>query len=68
MAGNQQPQTGATESSSGRVERPSYIGIHARDETTRVLYISSGVEDALGYSAESLINTRAIDVMEEHFD
>ncbi|KAJ2709160.1 hypothetical protein H4R19_004394, partial [Coemansia spiralis] len=65
------PQTGATESSSsssGRVERPSYIGIHARDESTRVLYISSGVEDALGYSPESVINTRAIDVMEEHFD
>ncbi|KAJ2715701.1 hypothetical protein H4R19_001053 [Coemansia spiralis] len=68
MAGSQQPQTGATASSSGRVEQPSYIGIHARDETTRVLYISSGVEDAIGYSAESLINTRAIDVMEEHFD
>ncbi|KAJ2715703.1 hypothetical protein H4R19_001055 [Coemansia spiralis] len=71
MTNSQQPQTGVTEnssSSSGRVERPSYIGIHARDETTRVLYVSSGVEDALGYSAESLINTRAVDLMEESFD
>ncbi|KAJ1725734.1 hypothetical protein LPJ61_005623, partial [Coemansia biformis] len=55
------------EAASGK-RRPSYIGIHARDESTRMLYITSGVQEAVGYSAESIINTRAIDFIMDHYD
>ncbi|KAJ1725975.1 hypothetical protein LPJ61_005508 [Coemansia biformis] len=50
------------------VYRPSYIGIHTRDESTRVLYVTSGVEEAVGYRAEALINTRAIDFIMDQYD
>ncbi|KAJ2710764.1 hypothetical protein H4R19_003584, partial [Coemansia spiralis] len=48
--------------------RPAYIGIHARDESTRVLYTSSGCYDAIGFPAEAMVNQRAKDFLVDHFD
>ncbi|KAJ2557372.1 hypothetical protein EV175_001388 [Coemansia sp. RSA 1933] len=41
------------------VHRPTYIGIHARDATTRVLYVSSGCRQGTGYTPEYLISKSA---------
>ncbi|KAJ2783775.1 hypothetical protein H4R18_001527 [Coemansia javaensis] len=46
----------------------SYIGIHARDETTQVLYTSSGCYEAIGYTADFLMQCRAKDFFADHFD
>ncbi|KAJ2808345.1 hypothetical protein H4R21_000091 [Coemansia helicoidea] len=47
---------------------PSYIGIHTRDSSLRVLYVSPGVEAALGYTPESVVNLRIIDFLTDQFD
>ncbi|KAJ1886282.1 hypothetical protein LPJ81_006734, partial [Coemansia sp. IMI 209127] len=44
---------------SNNVHRPTYIGIHARDASTRVLYVSSGCRQGTGYTPEFLINKSA---------
>ncbi|KAJ2768653.1 hypothetical protein IWQ56_002856 [Coemansia nantahalensis] len=48
--------------------QPSFIGIHTRDSSMRVLYVSPGVEAALGYPPEAMINLRIIDYLTDQFD
>ncbi|KAJ2796664.1 hypothetical protein H4R20_005459 [Coemansia guatemalensis] len=43
--------------------QPSFIGIHTRDESTQILYISSGVRRALGYTPAQVISHNAKDFM-----
>ncbi|KAJ2614855.1 hypothetical protein H4S08_001507 [Coemansia sp. RSA 1365] len=40
---------------------PTYLGIHTKDDNTKILYISSGVRLALGYTPAELISTNAKD-------
>ncbi|KAJ2808097.1 hypothetical protein H4R20_001009 [Coemansia guatemalensis] len=47
---------------------PAYIGIHTRDESTRVLYVSSGCLQAVGYRPEELVDKRATDFIADQFD
>ncbi|KAJ2611609.1 hypothetical protein H4S08_003076 [Coemansia sp. RSA 1365] len=35
--------------------RPAFIGIHSRDDSTQVLYISSGVRQALGFTPAHML-------------
>ncbi|KAJ2681950.1 hypothetical protein H4R19_007226, partial [Coemansia spiralis] len=51
-----------------RPDRPAFIGIHTRDEDTRVLYVSSGCRQALGYTPESLIDTKAKMFIADSYD
>ncbi|KAJ2769449.1 hypothetical protein IWQ57_003100 [Coemansia nantahalensis] len=51
-----------------RPDRPAFIGIHTRDEHTRVLYISGGCRQALGYTPESLINSQAKMFIADSYD
>ncbi|KAJ2778941.1 hypothetical protein H4R18_004303 [Coemansia javaensis] len=39
--------------------RPTYIGIHTRDASSQILYISSGVRQALGFTPAELISVEA---------
>ncbi|KAJ2806499.1 hypothetical protein H4R20_001666 [Coemansia guatemalensis] len=41
--------------------QPTFIGIHTRDESTQILYISSGVRQALGYTPAQMISHNAKD-------
>ncbi|KAJ2806497.1 hypothetical protein H4R20_001664 [Coemansia guatemalensis] len=40
---------------------PTFIGIHARDENTQILYVSSGIRRALGYMPAQMISRSAKD-------
>ncbi|KAJ2614854.1 hypothetical protein H4S08_001506 [Coemansia sp. RSA 1365] len=40
---------------------PTFLGIHTKDENTQILYISSGVRLALGYTPAQMISTNAKD-------
>ncbi|KAJ2773713.1 hypothetical protein IWQ57_001172 [Coemansia nantahalensis] len=63
-----QPSSNDSAGSGQGVQRPSYIGIHTRDSSLRVLYITSGVEAALGYPPEAIINNSAGDFLTDQFD
>ncbi|KAJ2783761.1 hypothetical protein H4R18_001513 [Coemansia javaensis] len=64
--GSPLPQQAAAPESAPR--RHSYIGINSRDESTRMLYISSGVYEAIGFSPEAIVNTGAKDFVSDQFD
>ncbi|KAJ2161539.1 hypothetical protein GGF46_001394 [Coemansia sp. RSA 552] len=38
---------------------PTFVGIHGRDENTQILYISSGVRDALGFTPAHMMQHQA---------
>ncbi|KAJ2161540.1 hypothetical protein GGF46_001395 [Coemansia sp. RSA 552] len=44
-----------TEAEAGVTRSPTFVGIHARDERAQVLYISSGIRDAMGFKPEDLV-------------
>ncbi|KAJ2716983.1 hypothetical protein H4R19_000292 [Coemansia spiralis] len=48
--------------------RPAYIAIHARDSSGRVLYVSSGVRQALGYTPAELMAKQAVDFIADSHD
>ncbi|KAJ2783783.1 hypothetical protein H4R18_001535 [Coemansia javaensis] len=51
-----------------RPARPSYIGVHTRDDTTQILYTSSGSLEAFGHPPEFLNGKQATDLIADHFD
>ncbi|KAJ2842566.1 hypothetical protein IWW36_005859, partial [Coemansia brasiliensis] len=52
-------QSGQQVQDIGKPHRPTYIGIHTRDDATNVLYVSSGIREALGYTPEQLMSKPA---------
>ncbi|KAJ2161541.1 hypothetical protein GGF46_001396 [Coemansia sp. RSA 552] len=48
--------------------RPTYIGIHTRDESTKILYVSSGCRQAVGFTPEYVMKMRAKDFIMDKFD
>ncbi|KAJ1726267.1 hypothetical protein LPJ61_005307, partial [Coemansia biformis] len=40
-------------------KRPTYIGIHARDSGSQLLYVSSGVREALGFTPAQMLSLPA---------
>ncbi|KAJ1780645.1 hypothetical protein LPJ59_007228, partial [Coemansia sp. RSA 2399] len=52
---------------SNRLHRPTFLGIHARDASTQVLYISSGVRQAIGYTPEQLVSKSAHDYIADPY-
>ncbi|KAJ2076651.1 hypothetical protein H4R24_005582 [Coemansia sp. RSA 988] len=50
--GEQQQQQASQEAPS---VRPAFIGIHSRDDSTQVLYISSGVRQAIGFTPAQML-------------
>ncbi|KAJ2416908.1 hypothetical protein GGI10_000598 [Coemansia sp. RSA 2530] len=48
--------------------RPTFIGIHARDDDTQILYISSGCRQAMGYTPAYMISRRARDFIADPFE
>ncbi|KAJ1841260.1 hypothetical protein LPJ73_006171 [Coemansia sp. RSA 2703] len=50
------------------IHRPTFIGIHARDESTQVLYISSGCRQAMGYTPAQVMAGRARDFIADPYD
>ncbi|KAJ2770643.1 hypothetical protein IWQ56_002089, partial [Coemansia nantahalensis] len=58
-------------SSVSRLQRPSYstnLGIHLLDETSRIIYVSSGVQQGTGITQEEMINKSAHEFIMEGFD
>ncbi|KAJ2773503.1 hypothetical protein IWQ56_000967 [Coemansia nantahalensis] len=51
-----------------RPDRPGYLGIHTRDEDARILYVSSGCRQALGFAPEEMVNTQAKQFIADSFD
>ncbi|KAJ2773505.1 hypothetical protein IWQ56_000969 [Coemansia nantahalensis] len=51
-----------------RPHRPAFIGIHTRDEDTRILYVSGGCRQALGYTPEAMLSTEAKMFIADSFD
>ncbi|KAJ2900025.1 hypothetical protein IWW38_000733 [Coemansia aciculifera] len=49
-------------------QRPTFIAIHARDDDTQVLYISSGCRQAMGYTPAYVISRRARDFIADPFE
>ncbi|KAJ1797481.1 hypothetical protein LPJ59_003114 [Coemansia sp. RSA 2399] len=52
---------------SNKLHRPAFIGIHSRDASTQVLYISSGCRQSMGYTPEQLISKSAHDFIADPF-
>ncbi|KAJ2549412.1 hypothetical protein EV175_004461 [Coemansia sp. RSA 1933] len=50
-----------------RVHRPTYLGIHTRDATTQILYISSGCRQSLGYPPEYVVTKTAQDFIADPY-
>ncbi|KAJ1965151.1 hypothetical protein GGI12_000961 [Dipsacomyces acuminosporus] len=50
------------------MERPTFLGIHTRDESTQVLYVSSGCRLALGFTPEYIVARRAKDFIADPYD
>ncbi|KAJ2718466.1 hypothetical protein GGI07_005745 [Coemansia sp. Benny D115] len=50
------------------IHRPTFIGIHTRDESTQVLYISSGCRQAMGYTPAQVMAGRARDYIADPYD
>ncbi|KAJ1662530.1 hypothetical protein EV178_005812 [Coemansia sp. RSA 1646] len=52
---------------SNNVHRPTFIGIHARDPSTRVLYMSSGCRQAMGFTPSYIVSKRAHDFIADPY-
>ncbi|KAJ2386852.1 hypothetical protein GGI23_006405, partial [Coemansia sp. RSA 2559] len=52
---------------SDKLHRPSYIGIHTRDASTQVLYISSGCRQSLGYTPAEIVSKNAYDFIADPY-
>ncbi|KAJ2776031.1 hypothetical protein H4R18_005905 [Coemansia javaensis] len=62
------PGTAADVQQVARPERPSYIGIHTRDESTQILYVSSGCRQGVGFTPEYCMRQKAKDFIIEEFN
>ncbi|KAJ2866101.1 hypothetical protein GGI22_001366 [Coemansia erecta] len=49
------------------LHRPTFIGIHTRDPSTQVLYISSGVRQAIGYTPAEVVSNSAHDYIADPY-
>ncbi|KAJ2772802.1 hypothetical protein IWQ56_001230 [Coemansia nantahalensis] len=49
-------------------DRPTYIGIHARDANTQILYVSSGCRQGVGFTPEYVMRHRATDFIADDYD
>ncbi|KAJ1800776.1 hypothetical protein LPJ59_000835 [Coemansia sp. RSA 2399] len=52
---------------SGSVHRPTYIGIHSRDASTQVLYVSSGIRQSTGYTPAEVVSKSAHDFIADPY-
>ncbi|KAJ1781919.1 hypothetical protein LPJ59_006943, partial [Coemansia sp. RSA 2399] len=52
---------------SNKLHRPTFLGIHARDASTQLLYISSGVRQAIRYTPEQLVSKSAHDYIADPY-
>ncbi|KAJ2830590.1 hypothetical protein IWW50_000184 [Coemansia erecta] len=50
------------------LNRPAFIGIHEKNDSTRVLYVSSGIRQAIGYPPSEVVNTEAKSFISDAFD
>ncbi|KAJ2552642.1 hypothetical protein EV175_003240 [Coemansia sp. RSA 1933] len=50
-----------------KVHRPTFIGIHSRDASTQVLYISSGCRQSTGFTPEQLMSKSAHDFIADPY-
>ncbi|KAJ1717863.1 hypothetical protein LPJ61_007103, partial [Coemansia biformis] len=64
----QEDRGAASEASPSRPARPTYIGIHARDENTQILYVSSGCRQGVGFTPEYVMKQRAVDFIADEYD
>ncbi|KAJ2807393.1 hypothetical protein H4R20_001309 [Coemansia guatemalensis] len=49
------------DSTTAAPSRPTYIGIHSRDDSTQILYVSSGVRQATGFTPAQVMTSTAVD-------
>ncbi|KAJ1988722.1 hypothetical protein GGI25_004786 [Coemansia spiralis] len=52
---------------SSDIHRPTFLGIHSRDEATQILYISSGCRQSMGYTPAYMISRRALDFIADPY-
>ncbi|KAJ2682847.1 white collar 2 type of transcription factor, partial [Coemansia spiralis] len=48
--------------------RPTHLGIHLLDETSRLVYVSSGIRQCLGFTPEEMLNKSAYGFVCDGFD
>ncbi|KAJ1727333.1 hypothetical protein LPJ61_004626, partial [Coemansia biformis] len=65
---NQDSHGDAPEAHPPRIDRPTYIGIHTRDESTQILYVSSGCRQGVGYTPEYVMRQKAKDFIIEQYN
>ncbi|KAJ2161545.1 hypothetical protein GGF46_001400 [Coemansia sp. RSA 552] len=53
---------------SAKPHHPTYIGIHSRDDSTQLLYVSSGSREALGYTPAFLTTQKAKHFIADNYD
>ncbi|KAJ2808099.1 hypothetical protein H4R20_001011 [Coemansia guatemalensis] len=68
MTTDQPTSTAVAGQQATKPDRPTYIGIHTRDETTQVLYVSSGCRQGVGFTPEYVMKQRAKDFIADEFD
>ncbi|KAJ2808348.1 hypothetical protein H4R21_000094 [Coemansia helicoidea] len=61
-------QGGASVSWPQRSSFTTHLGIHLLDETSRIIYVSSGVHLGTGLTPEEVVNTSAYEFITEGFD
>ncbi|KAJ2525563.1 hypothetical protein EV175_007741, partial [Coemansia sp. RSA 1933] len=44
-----------------KVHRPTFLGIHSRDASTQILYVSSGTRQSIGFSPSEIVSKSAHD-------
>ncbi|KAJ2844203.1 hypothetical protein IWW36_005274 [Coemansia brasiliensis] len=50
------------------LDRPAFIGIHEKNDSTRVLYVSSGIRQAIGLMPSQVVNAEAKSFISDEFD
>ncbi|KAJ1863337.1 hypothetical protein LPJ78_004117 [Coemansia sp. RSA 989] len=57
-----------TSNTARALDRPAFIGIHEKNDSTRVLYVSSGIRQAIGFMPSQVVNTEAKSFISDDFD
>ncbi|KAJ2403109.1 hypothetical protein GGI23_000188 [Coemansia sp. RSA 2559] len=52
---------------SNKLQRPAFIGIHTRDASTQILYVSSGCRQCLGFAPAEIISKSTHDFLTDPF-
>ncbi|KAJ2390465.1 hypothetical protein H4S02_001850 [Coemansia sp. RSA 2611] len=67
MVESSSPLQSRPSSDAGRPNHPTFIGIHSRSNATELLYVSSGIREALGYTPSQIVAKPAKSFIADEF-